>query len=132
MSSLWGSSLHHRNLHDCIYICTRGERKAFFIFSRCNYACWVHFHSLLQLYPTSVRTTGVGVASSVGRIGGMICPLVAVGLVHGCKQSAAVFLFESIVFVSGVCVYLLPFETRGLELSNNVSSSKHNHLDVSL
>ncbi|XP_042020959.1 organic cation/carnitine transporter 7-like [Salvia splendens] len=85
-----------------------------------------------ELYPTSVRTTGVGVASSVGRIGGMICPLVAVGLVHGCKQSTAVFLFESIVFVSGICVYLLPFETKGLELSNNVSSSKHNHLDVSL
>ncbi|KAL1569898.1 Organic cation/carnitine transporter 7 [Salvia divinorum] len=85
-----------------------------------------------ELYPTSVRTTGVGVASSVGRIGGMVCPLVAVGLVHGCKQSTAVFLFEIIVFVSGVCVYLLPFETRGLELSNNVSSSKHNHIDVSL
>lgn len=100
------------------------------------YWCWFHpswhFNLLLQLYPTSVRTTGVGVASSVGRIGGMICPLVAVGLVHGCKQNTAVFLFESIVFVSGICVYLLPFETKGLELSNNVSSSKHNNLDVSL
>lgn len=79
-----------------------------------------------QLYPTSVRTTGVGVASSVGRIGGMICPLVAVGLIHGCKQSIAVLLFETIIFVSGVCVCLFPFETRGLDLSNNLSSSNHN------
>ncbi|KAL9268642.1 Organic cation/carnitine transporter 7-like protein [Drosera capensis] len=30
-----------------------------------------------EIYPTSVRTTGLGVASSMGRIGGMICPLVA-------------------------------------------------------
>lgn len=67
-----------------------------------------------------MRTTGVGVASSVGRIGGMVCPLVAVGLIHGCKQSIAVFLFESIIFISGLCVYLLPFETRGVELSNNL------------
>lgn len=67
-----------------------------------------------------MRTTGVGVASSVGRIGGMVCPLVAVGLIHGCKQSIAVFLFESIIFISGLCVCLLPFETRGLELSNNI------------
>ncbi|KAK9281364.1 hypothetical protein L1049_004264 [Liquidambar formosana] len=31
-----------------------------------------------EIYPTSVRTTGVGIASSVGRIGGMLCPIVAV------------------------------------------------------
>ncbi|KAF2285361.1 hypothetical protein GH714_000797 [Hevea brasiliensis] len=31
-----------------------------------------------EIYPTSVRTTGVGVASSMGRVGGMICPFVAV------------------------------------------------------
>lgn len=86
----------------------------------------------LQLYPTSVRTTGVGVASSVGRIGGMVCPLVAVSLIHGCKQSIAIFLFESIIFVSGICVWLFPFETRGLELSNNLSCSKCNHLGMSL
>lgn len=32
-----------------------------------------------ELYPTAVRATGVGVASAVGRVGGMITPLVAVG-----------------------------------------------------
>lgn len=79
-----------------------------------------------------MRTTGVGVASSVGRIGGMVCPLVAVGLIHGCKQSIAIFLFESIIFISGLCVCLLPFETRGLELSNNLSSSKYNQVGASL
>ncbi|XP_073111207.1 uncharacterized protein [Elaeis guineensis] len=38
---------------------------------------------------TSVRTTGIGTASSVGRIGGIMCPLVAVGMLHACHQIAA-------------------------------------------
>ncbi|KAL3835338.1 hypothetical protein ACJIZ3_010074 [Penstemon smallii] len=75
-----------------------------------------------ELYPTSVRTTGVGVASSVGRIGGMVCPLVAVSLIHGCHQTIAIFLFESVIFLSGICVCLLPFETKGRELANSLSS----------
>ncbi|GJU52180.1 organic cation/carnitine transporter 7 isoform X1 [Tanacetum coccineum] len=70
------------------------------------------------IYPTSVRTTGVGVGSSVGRIGGMICPLVAVGLIHGCHQTAAILLFEFVIFASGVCVLLFPFETSGRELTD--------------
>ncbi|KAF8407385.1 hypothetical protein HHK36_006516 [Tetracentron sinense] len=77
-----------------------------------------------EIYPTSVRATGVGVASSVGRIGGMICPLVAVGLVHGCHQTAAIVLFEIVIFLSGVCVLFFPFETKGRDLSDSVSNSK--------
>ncbi|KAL5718032.1 Organic cation/carnitine transporter 7 [Ranunculus cassubicifolius] len=74
-----------------------------------------------EVYPTSVRTTGVGVASAVGRIGGIVCPLVAVGLVHGCHQTASILLFEIIIFLSGVAVIFFPFETRGCELTDNVS-----------
>ncbi|KAF7814617.1 organic cation/carnitine transporter 7 [Senna tora] len=77
-----------------------------------------------EIYPTSVRTTGVGIASSVGRIGGMICPLVAVGLVHGCHQTIALLLFEIIGLVSGICVVLFPLETMGRELQDSVSSPK--------
>ncbi|KAK7349059.1 hypothetical protein VNO77_06109 [Canavalia gladiata] len=73
-----------------------------------------------EMYPTSVRTTGVGIASSVGRIGGMICPLVAVGLVHGCHQTAAVLLFEIVALLSGICVMFFPVETMGQELRDSV------------
>lgn len=76
-----------------------------------------------QIYPTAVRTTGVGVASSVGRIGGMICPMVSVGLIQGCHQTASIILFEMVVFLSGVGVVLFPFETKGRELTDHVSSS---------
>ncbi|KAJ4886476.1 Organic cation/carnitine transporter 7 [Raphanus sativus] len=76
-----------------------------------------------EIYPTAVRTTGVGVASSVGRIGGVLCPLVAVGLVHGCHQTVAVLLFVIVMFVSGICVCLFPFETSGRELTDTISSA---------
>ncbi|THU63021.1 hypothetical protein C4D60_Mb01t11320 [Musa balbisiana] len=55
------------------------------------------------IYPTAVRASGIGIASSVGRIGGITCPLVAVGLVHSCHQSAAILLFE----LESRCVYFL-------------------------
>ncbi|KAL5578992.1 hypothetical protein UlMin_011434 [Ulmus minor] len=42
------------------------------------------------LYPTSMRTTSAGVANAMGRIGGMVCPMVAIGLISGCHQTAAV------------------------------------------
>ncbi|KAK7254984.1 hypothetical protein RIF29_28383 [Crotalaria pallida] len=77
-----------------------------------------------EIYPTSVRTTGVGIASSVARIGGMICPLVAVGLVHSCHQTVAVLLFEMVALLSGICVLFFPVETMGQELQDSVSTLK--------
>lgn len=71
-----------------------------------------------EIYPTSVRTTGIGVASSVGRIGGILCPLVAVALVHNCQQTAAILLFELVVFLSGMAVMFFPFETKGSRLND--------------
>lgn len=77
-----------------------------------------------EIYPTSVRTTGLGVASSVARIGGMICPLVAVGLVQGCHQTATIVLFEIVIFLSGICALFFPLETKGLELSDSISNTR--------
>ncbi|KAI3782310.1 hypothetical protein L2E82_12352 [Cichorium intybus] len=74
-----------------------------------------------EIYPTAVRATGVGVASSVGRVGGMICPLVAVYLVAGCHQTAAIVLFEVAIILSGVCVMFFPHETMARELADTVS-----------
>ncbi|OMP05459.1 General substrate transporter [Corchorus olitorius] len=71
-----------------------------------------------EIYPTPVRTTGAGVASAMGRIGGMVCPLVAVGLVSECHQTAAVALFLVVILVSVVCILLFPYETNGRELSD--------------
>ncbi|KAJ4829214.1 hypothetical protein Tsubulata_024523 [Turnera subulata] len=72
-----------------------------------------------ELYPTSARTTGAGAANAVGRIGGMVCPLVAVGLVTGCGLTKAIVLFEVVIAMSAICALLFPFETKGRELTEN-------------
>ncbi|KAL6575301.1 hypothetical protein OROMI_012586 [Orobanche minor] len=77
-----------------------------------------------ELYPTSVRTTGVGVATAVGRVAGMICPVVAVGLVSGCHQMAAISLFEVVIILAGISVVLLPVETKGRNLIDIVAVNR--------
>ncbi|KAJ8766670.1 hypothetical protein K2173_001190 [Erythroxylum novogranatense] len=83
-----------------------------------------------EIYPTSVRTTGVGVGSSMGRVGGMICPLVAVSLVQGCHQSAAVGLFAGVALIAGISVFLFPYETKGRDLIESISSAGHEQPNV--
>ncbi|KAM0031383.1 putative major facilitator superfamily, MFS transporter superfamily [Helianthus debilis subsp. tardiflorus] len=73
-----------------------------------------------EAYPTNIRATGVGIATAVGQTGGIVCPLVAVSLVSSCNQTLAVMLFEAMILVSGLCVVLLPLETKGRELTDEV------------
>ncbi|EEF34357.1 organic cation/carnitine transporter 7 [Ricinus communis] len=75
-----------------------------------------------ELYPTSIRSTGAGTASAVGRIGGMVCPLVAVALVSNCHFKAAIILFEVVIAITVVCILLFPFETSGRELSDRLAA----------
>ncbi|KZV26819.1 sugar transporter [Dorcoceras hygrometricum] len=73
-----------------------------------------------EVYPTCVRASGSGLATSMGRIGGMICPLVAVGLVRGCHQTAAVVMFGVVIIISGICILFFKFETKGRSLTDNI------------
>ncbi|KAK2646137.1 hypothetical protein Ddye_021332 [Dipteronia dyeriana] len=75
-----------------------------------------------EIYPTSMRNTGYGAADGAGKIGGMVCPLVAVGLVTGCHQMAAVILFEVVIVVAIASVVVSKFETKGKELKDNVDA----------
>ncbi|PON81375.1 Major facilitator, sugar transporter-like [Trema orientale] len=74
-----------------------------------------------ELYPTSMRATGAGIASAMGRIGGIVSPLIAVGLVAGCHQTAAILLFELILVFSALSILLFQFETKGHDLKDTVS-----------
>lgn len=77
-----------------------------------------------------MRTTGAGAASAVGRTGGMICPLVAVGLVSGCHLTEAIILFVIVLAITTVSVLLFPIETKGRELSDNVDASDSKQVHV--
>jgi hypothetical protein len=79
--------------------------------------------SCLQVYPTNSRSTGLGIANAIARVGGLVCPLVAVDLVRSCQQGLAVSLFSAVPVAAGVAVMFFPVETQGRPLSDMVDDS---------
>ncbi len=70
-----------------------------------------------ELYPTAIRSTGAGLATSFGRIGGVIAPLL-VGFLVGDKVgiSSIFMLFFVTIIVGALAVLFLGKETKGTEL----------------
>ncbi|CAH1208245.1 MULTISPECIES: MFS transporter [Paenibacillus] len=72
-----------------------------------------------ELYPTSVRSTGVGLATSVGRIGGVIAPFMVGMLVQREVQISTIFtIFFVTILVGAAAVLFLGRETKGQELED--------------
>lgn len=70
-----------------------------------------------ELYPLKSRSTGVGLSASVGRIGGVIAPLLVGLLVQkGVPFSTIFTLFFVTVLVGAAAVLMLGKETKGTEL----------------
>jgi putative MFS transporter len=69
-----------------------------------------------ELYPTAIRTTGMGVASSFGRIGGLAAPLI-IGFTYAQIGFNGVFTITTIVLVLGaLAVAILGMNTTGKSL----------------
>ena len=69
-----------------------------------------------ELYPTAFRTTGMGVASSVGRIGGLTAPLV-IGYTYAQIGFGGVFLITTAALITGaIGVAVLGMSTAGKSL----------------
>lgn len=77
-----------------------------------------------EVYPTELRATGLGVSNSFARIGGVLCPLVAVELVKNCQLALAVTLFVGVPLLGAVAVAFLPIETSGRLLTDTVEETK--------
>jgi putative MFS transporter len=70
-----------------------------------------------ELYPTKVRSTGVGLAASFGRIGGVIAPYLVGVLVAGKISIGYIFwLFFVTIIIGALAVLFLGKETKGQEL----------------
>ncbi|WP_211350062.1 MFS transporter [Paenibacillus anaericanus] len=70
-----------------------------------------------ELYPTSIRSTGVGLAASFGRIGGVIAPLLVGILVGRDVAIGSIFwIFFVTIIVGVIAVLVLGTETKGKEL----------------
>ncbi|TVT99745.1 hypothetical protein EJB05_54870, partial [Eragrostis curvula] len=69
-----------------------------------------------EIYPTSCRNTGVGVANSIGRIGSAIATLMIVTLPENCLEKEAVFVIVLPLFLAGVGCAFFPLETKGRDM----------------
>jgi putative MFS transporter len=81
-----------------------------------------------ELYPTEIRATGVGWASGMSRIAGILAPILG-GILFGAATTASgsllyvVSLWSVAFLVGGIVVFLLGVETKQQALSDTVSES---------
>ncbi|GBG88816.1 hypothetical protein CBR_g48431 [Chara braunii] len=66
-----------------------------------------------EVYPSRARTTGLSIANGFARIGGLVCPFVAVELVRTCHLQLALILLAAVPGLAAIGVYFLPLETKG-------------------
>ncbi|PWA82144.1 organic cation/carnitine transporter 7 [Artemisia annua] len=72
-----------------------------------------------EVYPTPLRTTAVGIAIIVGRIGSIVWPLAPAATgADDTRKTPAMIMFTLKIFVSFVSVLMLPVETRLEELED--------------
>ncbi|KAI8909138.1 major facilitator superfamily domain-containing protein [Gorgonomyces haynaldii] len=65
-----------------------------------------------EVFPTRVRGKGVGIASALGRITGAIAPTLT-GYLLDINVQIPLYVSASFIALTGVCMLLLPIETRG-------------------
>ena len=70
-----------------------------------------------ELYPTSIRATGAGIAAAVGRTGGILGPFLTPVLVQDYLGQTGVYaMFMVILVATALFVLVLAEETKGRSL----------------
>jgi MFS transporter, putative metabolite:H+ symporter len=76
-----------------------------------------------EVYPTAIRTTGMGVASAVGRFGGILSPII-IGSAYETLGFSGVFVLTCAVLAVGVVAVLtLGIRTKGRALEDIASQT---------
>jgi putative MFS transporter len=76
-----------------------------------------------ELYPTEIRTTGMGWASGMARVAGVITPTLG-GILFGYALVSALSTWAAAFVIGGIAVFLLGVETKSRGLSDTVSGSE--------
>ena len=72
-----------------------------------------------EQYPTNIRAFGSGWASAVGRIGGIVAPLVVTNMMVLPNGFSNVFMmFTVVLFAVAAVVFVLGEETKGKTLES--------------
>lgn len=70
-----------------------------------------------ELYPTRVRAFGSGWAAGIGRVGGILAPLVVANILGGADGFSKVFsMFTAALLIVAIAVLVLGEETKGRQL----------------
>ena len=73
-----------------------------------------------ELYPTEIRTTGMGWASGMARVAGVITPTLG-GILFGYALLSALSTWAAAFVIGGIAVFLLGVETKRRALSDTLS-----------
>ena len=83
-----------------------------------------------ELYPTEIRTTGMGWASGMARVAGVISPTLG-GILFALALLNALSLWAAAFAVGGLAVFLLGVETKKQALSDTVSDAQAQQAEIS-
>ncbi|CAM9992240.1 unnamed protein product [Ectocarpus sp. 4 AP-2014] len=72
-----------------------------------------------ELYATKYRAVGLGAASCVTRMGGLIAPMLAEVLYDRGGPVAPLLVFGPIMIITGIAAGMIPVETAGRELDDD-------------
>jgi putative MFS transporter len=83
-----------------------------------------------ELYPTEIRTTGMGWASGMARVAGVISPTLG-GILLALALLNALSLWAAAFAIGGLVVFLLGVETKKQALSDTVSDAQAQQAEAS-
>lgn len=72
-------------------------------------------NQLHQIYPTKKRARGLGMAGAFSRIGGILMPWIGI-YISQIGLFLPYLIFGITALAGGVLTFMLPFDTRGMEL----------------
>lgn len=90
---------------------------ALFLARACSMAAFTAIYVYAaEVYPTAVRSTGVGLGNGWARVGGLLCPVFSVALVEQGSVAAALVVFVGVALVTALGCWCMPVETLGRPL----------------
>lgn len=72
-----------------------------------------------EAYPTVLRATGMGAASGMTRIAGVLAPIMG-GLLLGSGMGFPLAIFSAAYLIAGISAWLLPKETRAVPMDDTL------------
>lgn len=77
-----------------------------------------------EVYPTSMRAMGVGIASLFSRAGGFASPFVSQQLLQSAGIGSVAGLYMVVFVASSISASLLPLETKGKKMQETIEETK--------